>query len=109
MDREFKIILPVSAQEITNEVSAKMSKRFGGVTMFPLLRGAWLKSGKLVKDDVVMLSSSRDLDKVKNPMKVLDADRKFVNNLAVQYGRKLHQDSVWTEEDLLDDTNVVKI
>jgi hypothetical protein len=101
-ERDFKIILPVAEQTIVDEASKKMSKRFGGVTMLPIVRGIWVdKTGKLIKDDNIMLFSSRDLDKVSNPERMLEQDRVFMDGLAREFGRKLKQDEIWTEEDMV--------
>lgn len=101
-ERDFKIILPVAEQQLIDDASMKMSKRFGGVTMLPILRGIWIdKKGKMVKDDNVMLFSSRDLDNISNPEKMLEQDRVFMDNLAKEFGRKLKQDEIWTEEDIV--------
>lgn len=101
-ERDFKIMLPVAQQQLIDDASVKMSKRFGGVTVLPIVRGEWVdKKGKLVKDDNVMLFSSRDLDNVSNPERMLEQDRVFMDNLAHEFGRKLKQDEIWTEEDMV--------
>lgn len=108
-ERDFKIILPVAQQGVIDRAAVKMSKQFGGVTMHPLIRGLWLDSkGKLVKDDNVMLFSSRDLQNVPNKQRVLTADRKFMKQLADEFGHKLKQDAVWIEEDIVKDIRFIE-
>lgn len=108
-ERDFKIILPVAQQGVIDRAAIKMSKQFGGVTMQPLVRGLWLDDkGKLVKDDNVMLFSSRDLSGVPKKQKQLTKDRKFMKELAHEFGKQLKQDAVWIEEDIVRDIRFIE-
>lgn len=108
-ERDFKIILPVAEQAVIDKAAIKMSKQFGGVTMQPLVRGLWLDDkGKLVKDDNILLFSSRDLTGVPRKRQVLIKDRKFMKELAHEFGRKLKQDAVWIEEDIVRDIQFIE-
>jgi len=108
-ERDFKIILPVASQGMIDHAAVRMSNHFGGVTMQPLIRGLWLdQKSKLVKDDNVLLFSSRDLDDKKDKRKTLDSDRKFMKSLASEYAKRLKQDSIWIEEDIVKDVQFVK-
>jgi hypothetical protein len=106
--RDFKIILPVAEQAIIDSASRHMAKRFGGVTMMPMVRGLWVSTkgqtkGELVKDDNIMLFSSRALSDIppeKRKVQLL-RDRQFMEHLAKKYGKLLKQQAIWTEEDLV--------
>jgi len=108
-ERDFKIILPVAEQGVIDKAAVNMSKHFGGVTMQPLIRGMWLDSrGKLIKDDNVLLFSSRDLNGLKDKKEVLKKDRKFMKQLADEFGKRLKQDAIWIEEDIVRDVQFIE-
>lgn len=108
-ESDFKIILPVAEQGIIDRAAIKMSKQFGGVTMHPFIRGLWADDkGKLIKDDNVLLTSSRDLEHIINRRKTLAADRKFMKELAHEFGKRLKQDAIWIEEDIVRDIQFIK-
>ncbi len=108
VERDFKIIIPITSQKNIKSVAKRMSKRFGGVTMHPLVRGYWVDAkGKLVFDDNILLFSSRDLQGVVKKKALLKKDRKFMENLAQSIGRKTRQEAIWIEEDLVKDIRFI--
>jgi len=103
-ERDFKIIVPVSSQGNINNIATSMSKHFGGVSVIPHIRGQWLDDkNKLVTDENMLMFSSRDSKDVKDYKGQLKKDRKFMKDLAKAIAKKLKQDSVWIEEDIVKD------
>ncbi len=108
VERDFKIIIPITNQKNIKSVAKKMSRRFGGVTMHPMVRGYWVdKKGKLVFDDNILLFSSRDLSGVARKKELLKQDRKFMEKLAQNIGAKTRQEAIWIEEDLVKDIRFI--
>lgn len=109
-ERDFKIIIPITKQELIDYTARKMSEHFGGVTIFPIVRGYWWdkERGEMVKDDNILLFSSRDLDDVKSPYYRLELDREFMKELAEDIRKKTEQKSIWIEEDIIRDVHFIE-
>jgi len=106
-ESEFRIIVP-RQKKVINEVAKRMTKRFGGVSSIPRVRGYWSQKGRTVYDKNALLFSARDLNKVKNKEKVLSQDRRFMKELAEWVSKEAKQDAVWIEEDIIRDVSLVK-
>jgi hypothetical protein len=109
--RDFKLIIPITAQENIRDVERKMSEHFGGVSTFPLVKGYWVDpdTHKLVEDENLMLSSVRDYSKQEHPYTKLHQDEEFMESLAKEVGAKTHQKSILVEEDLVAKCTFVEI
>jgi hypothetical protein len=64
-------------------------------------------TNRIVYDSNYELSSARDL--ARTPNTVFAGDRKFLNELANDIGRKTRQHQIYTEEDIIKDVTFVKI
>lgn len=106
-ESEFRLMIPRRKQAKEEAVRA-MSKRFGGVTVFPVL-GAWINPrGKTVYDKNYMLFSTRDLEGLKNGS-ILKKDKKFLEALGRKLGIETGQEQIWIEEDIIKDVELLKI
>ena len=114
-EAEFKVIVPKYdneghriGTEVLSEIAAEMSEHFGGVTVIPTVLGCWKdEEGKLVCEENALFISARDLDSVKDPDKILSEDRVFMRRLAEKVGKKLGQEYVFVEEDVIQDVSFV--
>jgi len=108
LESEFKIIIPREKKKAIKNALSKMSRRFGGATEI-LVRGVWEnpKTKKLVKDENVLLFSTRDLDG-KSP-KILVKDRKFMDKLAGEIVRQTGEDEIMVEEDIIRSVDFIKL
>lgn len=103
-ESEFRIIIP-RRKNVLKIVETSLSKRFGGTTTFPV-KGAWIHKGNLVYDNNYLIFTTRDLNG-KSP-KILEQDRKFLNELAKKIAVNTGEKVIWTEEDIIRDVNMVK-
>jgi hypothetical protein len=105
-EEEFRMMIP-RRESAKEEAVREMSKRFGGVTVFPVY-GAWInKKGKTVYDKNFMLFSSRDLHGFKKS--IIPKDKRFMEDLARKLGAETKQEAIWLEEDIIKDIELVKI
>jgi hypothetical protein len=108
--RDFKLIIPITAQENIRDVERKMTEHFGGVSAFPLVKGYWSDpKGKLYEDENILLSSVRDYSKSEHPYIQLHQDEEFMQKLAQDIGEKTNQQSIFVEEDLVAKCSFVNI
>lgn len=110
LDREFRMIIPVTTKADLNKIADKMNRHFGGITVLPRVEGYWTDAkGKVYFDKNMLLFATRDLDVVKNHEDVLIKDRAFMLELAVFAGKLTNQKGIWLEEDLIQDVQIVKV
>jgi len=108
-EREFKLIVPLTEQKKMEEIATEMTKNFGGVTIIPFTRGFWLDSeGKAVYDDSVIMLSSRDIKRGQDHLNIFKKDWEFMQNLASKIAKELEQDTVFTQQDIIKDVELVK-
>ena len=105
-ESEFHIEIPTKSKKMTNYAIRKMSRRFGGVSIFKT-KGAWInpKTNRVMYDNNLLLTSGRDLDGT--PRTILKKDRIFMEDLAREIGRKEHQKAMYIGEDLWKDIEVI--
>jgi len=104
-DREFRIFVPkqngkkkLSKKELSG-ILKRVSARFGGATVFDVT-GSWNDfNGKNITEPVWVISADRDSERTKNYRKVLAGDRKFMKNLALEFGKKYNQDVMFETRD----------
>jgi len=106
-ERVFKIIVPITEQSRIEDISGKMTNRFGGATILPLTRGFWLSNGKPVYDDSVMIFSARDIKEGQDHIRIFREDWDFMKNIAGEVGRDLKQEAVYVEQDIIREVEFV--
>jgi hypothetical protein len=106
--RQFRLIMPIAAQDIIRDVERKMSAHFGGVTEISPARGWWVDPNKkLIEDDNIMLFSVRS--EAEHPYIQHRKDEEFMHALAEEIGEKTNQESVLQIEDMVSRCNFVPI
>jgi len=106
-ERSYSIIIPMTKQKIVEDVADAMTKHFGGVTIFPSVRGYWRRKGQSVYDENIMLFSARDLKKGQSPVAIFQNDWRFMRELAKEIARKTGQESIYIEQDIIRDVEFV--
>ena len=109
-EREFKVILPkydneghrINTDELKSD-ALKMARHFGGVTVLPSILGCYETNGELQCEENMMLLSVRD----SSDEGIMKKDRGFINSLAKDIGKRLGQESVFVEEDIIQDVSFV--
>jgi len=108
-ERVFKIIIPKTNQEDMEEVADEMTKRFGGVTIFPFTVGYWRDpTGKVIYDNNYLIESVRTVERGKDHIAVYNADWNFMRNLADKAGSIFDQQSVMIEQDIIKGAEFIK-
>jgi hypothetical protein len=109
-ERVFKIIIPKTGdREDMEDVADEMTKRFGGVTIFPFTIGYWRDpTGKVVYDDNYIIESVRTVREGEDHIATYNADWKFMHNLADIAGSKFNQQEVMIEQDIIRGAEFVK-
>ena len=107
--RDFKLIIPITAQENIRDVEKKMTQHFGGATSYPFVRGYEMHQGKLVEDENILISSIRDYRNTEHPYTQLHEDEEFMQNLAKEVGEKTKQRTILLSEDLVAKCSFVEI
>jgi hypothetical protein len=100
--RDFKLVVPIASQKILRDTERKMIQHFGGVSVFPIVKGFWVdqKTHKMYEDDNLVMSSTKSYEG-EHPIVEHQKDWKFMSDLAQEVGRKTHQKSMFLEEDLV--------
>ena len=107
--RDFKIIVPIASQKILHDTENKMTHHFGGVSVFPIIRGYWLnKKHKLFEDENILMVSSKKYSG-KHQIMEHNKDERFMDKLAQDIGQKTHQEAILVEEELIGRIKFVKI
>lgn len=99
MKNNIVLYLPTDDSKAIEEYSTILCRAFGGCTIIPGCKGAWLDdSGKLVRDSITLLKCFTDKDKV------LDSDINelvnyipFSSHIACRAKREFNQDCVSLE------------
>jgi hypothetical protein len=102
--RDFKLVVPISSQKILRDTEKKMAEHFGGVSVYPIVRGFWVdtksKSHKMYEDDNLVMVSTKEY-KGEHPILEHQKDEHFMDELAQDVGRKTKQKEIFEEEELV--------
>jgi hypothetical protein len=89
MEKEHSVTIPKydnSGRKIKPEIirkySNKLSKQFGGVTIFPSILGCWVdENEKQICEENIVIKANRDLDNLSDydKMEKIKQDRAFIN------------------------------
>lgn len=109
-ERVFKIIIPKTGdREDMEDVADDMTKRFGGVTIFPFTIGYWKDpTGKVIYDDNYLIESVRTVQRGQDHIAVYNADWNFMRNLADRAGSIFSQQQILVEQDIIRGAEFVK-
>jgi len=108
--RDFKLVVPIASQKILRDTEKKMIQHFGGVSVFPIVKGFWVdqKTHKMYEDDNLVMSSTKSYEG-EHPIVEHQKDWKFMSDLAQEVGRKTHQKTMFLEEDLVGKCKFIEI
>lgn len=102
--RDFKIVVPIASQRILRDIEKKMAQHFGGVSVYPIVRGFWVdtksKAHRMYEDENLVMVSTKEY-KGEHPIIEHQKDDRFMDALAEDVRRKTHQQSVFEEEELV--------
>lgn len=102
--RDFKIVVPIASQRILRDAEKKMAEHFGGVSVYPIVRGFWVdtksKAHRMYEDENLVMVSTKEY-KGQHPILEHQKDERFMDALAEDVRRKTHQKSIFEEEGLV--------
>jgi hypothetical protein len=102
--RDFKIVVPIASQRILRDTEKKMAEHFGGVSVYPIVRGFWVdtksKAHRMYEDENLVMVSTKEY-KGQHPILEHQKDERFMDILAEDVRRKTHQKSIFEEEGLV--------